>query len=162
MFALVLPVASGALADPHGIQISGSTRQQNFQPAAERTPTTRKLLYELLSIVVHHGGPQSGHYTVYRKVRFPKDRDPELRIAEQDGAGLFGTREVREQSEEIEADVTATSTKVPMELDLRAMEDRESVVWFKVSDTNVRRVEELEVQLANASLLLYERMRSAS
>ncbi|KAG0607524.1 hypothetical protein M758_8G035000 [Ceratodon purpureus] len=150
----------GALADPLGAQISRSTVQQNLQPTAERTVTSRRLLYELLSIVVHHGGPQSGHYTVYRKVRLPKDRDHEVStgIAEGVGAGLRCSTEVREQSAEIEID--EKSSKVPVEMEVEvAEEDREIVAWFKVSDTNVRRVEELEVQLANASLLFYERLK---
>lgn len=161
MFALVLLVTSGALADPFGAQISGSTRQQNFQPAAERTLTSRKLLYELLSIVVHHGGPQSGHYTVYRKVRLPKNRDPEARIAEGAGAGVLFSAEGREEAKEIEIDEPVAS-KVSVEMEVEATEEDRETVWFKVSDTNVRRVEELEVRLANASLLFYERLRSTS
>lgn len=161
MFALALLVTSGALADPLGAQISGSTRQQNLQPTAERTLTSRKLLYELLSVVVHHGGPQSGHYTVYRKVRLPKDRGPQVRIAEVEGTGLLCSTEVREQSIEIEIDKTVTS-RVPVEMEVEAIEkDRETVVWFKVSDTFVRRVEELEVQQANANLLFYERLSAS-
>jgi len=154
-------VTSGALADPHGVQ--------NVRPTAERTLTSRNLLYELLSVVVHHGGAQSGHYTVYRKVKLPKDTDPEVRTADEDGAGLLCNTEVREHSNETKTDETITS-KVPEELQVdcrEAMErdnavSRESAVWFKVSDTNVRRVEVSEVQLANASLLFYERLRSNS
>lgn len=165
MFSFILVVTSGALADPHGVKISGSPRQQNIQPTLERTLTARKLLYKLLSIVVHHGGAQSGHYTVYRKVRLPKDTDPE----DEDGAGLLCNTEVRERSKGTETDETVTS-RVPKELQVdcrgrlgKAMErGRESAVWFKVSDTNVSRVEELEVQLADASLLFYERLRSNS
>ena len=158
MFTLFLLVTSGALADPHGAQIPGSTRQQSLQPTTEKTLTPRKLLYELLSIVVHHGGPQSGHYTVYRKVRLPKDTDPEVRIAEGDGAGLLCSTLVREQSKETEIDET-----IPVEMEVEPTgEDQKTVVWFKVSDTNVRRVEELEVQQANASLLFYERLKNTS
>lgn len=154
-------VTSGALADPHGVQ--------NVQPTAERTLTSRKLLYELLSVVVHHGGPQSGHYTVYRKVRLPKETNPEVRTVDEDGAGLICNTEVRERPKETETDETVTS-KVPEELqvDSRGRLGKrdsagggESTVWFKVSDTNVRRADELEVQLANASLLFYERLSNA-
>jgi hypothetical protein len=34
-----------------------------------------------------------------------------------------------------------------------------TIVWFKVSDTTVLRVEEQEVQTANASLVFYERIK---
>ncbi|XP_024403188.1 uncharacterized protein [Physcomitrium patens] len=155
--------------DRHSIQVSGSIRPQNAQ--AERTLTSRKLLYELLSIVVHHGGPHSGHYTVYRKVRLPKSRDSKVKSAEEDCAGLLCHTEVREHSEKVEIDATVTSRVLEQLQDGRERlreateegnaRDEEIVLWFKVSDSNVRRVEELEVLLANASLLFYERLTNS-
>ena len=134
MFTLFLLVTSGALADPYGAQIPGSTRQQSLQPTTEKTLIPHKLLYELLSIVVHHGGPQSGHYTINHKVRLPKDIDLEVRITEGDGASLLCSMLVQEQSKEIEIDKT-----IPLEMEVEPMgEDQKTIVWFKVSDTNVR------------------------
>lgn len=140
LISLILVVFSGALADPHGVQ--------NIQPTAERTLTSRKSLYELFSVVVHHGGPQSGHYTVYRKVRFQEDMDPAVHTEDEDGAGLLHNPEVPEDCR--------GKLEQPMESD--NARGRGSTVWFKVSDTNVRRVDESEVQLAKASLLFYERL----
>lgn len=168
-FLLDLLVAPDVLVDRHSIQVSGSIRPQNAQ--AERTLTSRKLLYELLSIVVHHGGPHSGHYTVYRKVRLPKSRDSKVKSAEEDCAGLLCHTEVREHSEKVEIDATVTSRVLEQLQDGRERlreateegnaRDEEIVLWFKVSDSNVRRVEELEVLLANASLLFYERLTNS-
>lgn len=35
-------------------------------------------LYELISVVVHHGSPRNGHYTVYRKAKLKVDSSTEL------------------------------------------------------------------------------------
>ncbi|CAK9868787.1 unnamed protein product [Sphagnum jensenii] len=67
---------SGSTPKPTVANGSDSDGSNGAKP--DKSPNSRKLLYELLSVVVHYGTPQSGHYTVYRKVRLPKQCSQEI------------------------------------------------------------------------------------
>ncbi|CAM6085462.1 unnamed protein product [Calypogeia fissa] len=118
---------------------------------------SRRLLYELVSVVVHQGGPQSGHYIVYRKM-IQSNCSQEHEVLENDlqlqditqaidlsvhnyGEGAAGVNNHRLEN------VGTTDEVVPL--------------WFRVSDTHVERVPEQEVFSARATLLFYEQLRSS-
>lgn len=54
------------------------------RPACREGEPASPMLYELKAVIVHHGGPQSGHYTVYRRVGGGRP---------QSGGGAGATRE---------------------------------------------------------------------
>lgn len=145
-----------------------------------------------MSVVVHHGGPHSGHYTVYRRVRLPTKHTVECvtespssssaEILSAGNASQFigeggdiqllksdNSDPAEKTSGEKLEKVTVVSISGSEEFkDPRrgevirndvTRETETEVVWFKVSDTNVKRVDEQEVRLANASLVFYERLK---
>ncbi|BBN19402.1 ubiquitin carboxyl-terminal hydrolase 30 [Marchantia polymorpha subsp. ruderalis] len=195
----------------------------------------RKLPYELVSVVVHQGGPQNGHYIVYRKARLTGTKEKSLtkesvslKHPTADGGGdtresiVSGNKSVSEpqlavkepaaegarlqsiygQLIELESlpDITSSKRFEPSKSSVQisndcglskddllhcvstpdysqvqpkraavsedstrcigksGRRDDGSVLWFRVSDTNVQRVHEQEVFGAHASLLFYEQL----
>ncbi|KAG6541367.1 hypothetical protein Mapa_017236 [Marchantia paleacea] len=195
----------------------------------------RKLLYELVSVVVHQGGPQNGHYIVYRKARMigtkgntltkdsvslkhPTDdgEDEKRKSIVSENTSVPGPQlAVKESAAEgaksqsfygqliaLESlpDITSSKRFEPSECRVQVSDDHGlskydllhgvstpddfqaqrksatvledytrcfgkcgrrddgSVLWFRVSDTNVQRVHEQEVFGAHASLLFYEQL----
>jgi hypothetical protein len=174
---------SGSTPKPTVANASDSDGSNGAKP--HKSPNSRKLLYELLSVVVHYGTPQSGHYTVYRKVRLPKQDSQgvilyapvasvgkpqhgdagsslgeecgNLEIADSDTEVLrtFDSKRCLDSQNSV-GDEEVTET---MDEEIPQNDTQTTIVWFKVSDTTVLRVEEQEVQTANASLVFYERIK---
>ncbi|KAJ7559133.1 hypothetical protein O6H91_04G071900 [Diphasiastrum complanatum] len=48
-------------------------KQENNWKLCDRI-ANKEVLFELLAVIVHLGGPQEGHYMVYRKVKVPKGK----------------------------------------------------------------------------------------
>lgn len=152
--------------------------------------SSRKLLYELLSVVVHHGGPQSGHYTVYRKVILSQAASETPEVESPSTMSREFEKKISTKDQVADADLPHAANSVPVVADqsyelgsdgavlaeeallvteavknkkregMPPVKDNAKAVWFKVSDSYVTRVEESEVLLANASLFFYERSRS--
>jgi hypothetical protein len=174
---------SGSTPKPTVANGSDSDGSNGAKP--DKSPNSRKLLYELLSVVVHYGTPQSGHYTVYRKVRLPK-QDSQGVILDAPvvsvGKPQHGDAGSSLGEECGNLEIADSDTEVPQTFDSKRCLDSQNsvgdqevtetmdeetpqndtqttIVWFKVSDTTVLRVEEQEVQTANASLVFYERIK---
>lgn len=178
----------------------------NFDGRWRSLTVSKKISYELLSVVVHHGGPHSGHYTVYRRARIPQHayhegvsknvtkgdkpvQDPKVlhgrfvappnRSSNEGEAMVFVDTERLDDNEEVVHDgaLSLSSEKSSPAFRLRlggsklspdvniafspdALEDVQGaqVIWFKVSDSDVKRVAENEVYMADASQLFYERV----
>jgi len=116
------------------------------------------LRYRLVSVVVHHGGAQSGHYTVYR------------RVSSQRGSCVAGTHSsdptVNRSSEGVVGSVCAgghdqgcfayTAASVDGHGDSHARTCDFSM-WLHASDEHVRTAALGEVLSCEATILLYER-----
>lgn len=119
--------------------------------AASIVERERKLeKYQLTSVVVHHGGAQSGHYTVYRRV--PSSCLPA--IAESCQNVLNNCRTMENVSEYVGVE----------ECHYRAgaCGGEGAATWVHASDEHVRTVSLEEVLSCEATVLLYERRSERS
>ncbi|BDA43125.1 probable ubiquitin carboxyl-terminal hydrolase 27 at N-terminal half [Coccomyxa sp. Obi] len=106
------------------------------------------MLYGLAAVIVHHGGAQSGHYTVYRKAS-----------VEQDDSCVHAEAAVREGYQQ-QAVNNAFINQVRFgdcALGSGACTDTGKSSWLHASDEDVRTATLAEVLSSEAAVLLYER-----
>lgn len=102
--------------------------KENANEQVKSTDNTRRgNLYELQSVVVHHGEGRQGHYTVYRRMILPSLQQKRSRAAYD-----LSCEERQDQQQ--------------------SMEEK----WFSISDTDVHPVHPSTVFSCEATVLLYQ------
>lgn len=117
------------------------------------------LHYRLVSVVVHHGGAHSGHYTVYRRVSSQRgscvagthSSDPTV---DQSSEGVIGNVCAGDRDQGCFGNGAASSYGRG---DCHASRTCEISMWLHASDEHVRTADLVEVLSCEATVLLYER-----
>eukprot|EP00252_Welwitschia_mirabilis_P025975 TRINITY_DN8316_c1_g1_i1.p1 TRINITY_DN8316_c1_g1~~TRINITY_DN8316_c1_g1_i1.p1 ORF type:complete len:539 (-),score=86.33 TRINITY_DN8316_c1_g1_i1:193-1809(-) len=130
----VLPEHKNMMTDLYSVAIESTQTCEDYGNRGRGSSRKRRLLYELISVVEHHGNLQTGHYTIYRRVKI--ENTIETRMAKQ----------IHENEMDLEIANNDLSS------------DDFQIIWFKISDSHVERVPETCVLEADASLLFYEKV----
>ncbi len=112
-------------------------------------PESDSLRYQLVSVVVHHGGADSGHYTVYR--RFPTEPGGCMHVRTGEPCRNFLNRSISGEIAALELGIESSVCRAAT-CNIKAQ-----ATWVHASDEHIRAVSLEEVLSCDAAVLLYER-----
>eukprot|EP00877_Chromochloris_zofingiensis_P008696 jgi/Chrzof1/407/Cz01g14210.t1 len=160
-FPLVLDLSPFTMSSQSCREVQQSTMQahSNWQSYADSSQQTRgghhhsQLLYDLVAVVQHLGGHNSGHYLVYRMLHTSQVGSKDSMVQATAAVAATATASVPSAAPALPAWYTGSSQSISSDVG-----DANSC-WVMVSDNQVTAVTVQQVLTCQAALLLYERHR---